>query len=143
VSEHPQLSTITTRAKQFDDNARDVASSKPKQRRLRVACGAPPVLGLVNDEHRSVYNAIWWHRYASLGLPARDEMDWTQKYRLEASELLWHLAREDKTFREIFMCFSAAKEIAVKRSRDFRTYFRHNGKAISLVLQDMNREHRS
>jgi hypothetical protein len=67
-------------------------------------------------------------------------MDRSQKYRVEASELLWNLATEDKTFFEIFMCFSAAKDIAVKGPRDLRPYFRYKGKAIAMVTQDVNRE---
>jgi hypothetical protein len=31
------------------------------------------------------------------------------------------------------MCFSAAKEIAVKGSRDLRAYFRYKGRAIAMV----------
>jgi hypothetical protein len=38
------------------------------------------------------------------------------------------------------MCFSAAKEIAVKGSRDLRAYFRYKGRAIAMVSQDVNRK---
>jgi hypothetical protein len=130
----------TTRAEQIAVNPRDVSPLKPSRTHLHVAYFPPPAPGLINDEHRSIYNAIWWHRYTPLGLPEQDKMDWIQKCRFEASELLWHLAKEDKTFFEIFMCFSAAKEIAVKGSRDLRAYFRHKGRAISMVSQDVNRE---
>jgi hypothetical protein len=67
-------------------------------------------------------------------------MDWTQKYRVHASGLLEELAKDDSTFLEIFMSFSAAKEIALTGSRDLRPYFRHKGRAISLVSRDVNRE---
>jgi len=119
---------------------RNVSSLEPKQTRPQVTYLPPPAPGLINEEHRSIYNAIWWHRYTPLSLPERDKMDWRQKYRFEASELLWTLAREDKTFFEIFMCFSAAKEIASKGSRDFRAYLRHKGRAIAMVSRDVNRE---
>jgi hypothetical protein len=100
----------------------------------------PPTPGLTNDEHRSIYKAIWWHRFSPLELPKQDEMDWTQKYRVHASELLWELARSDKTFLEIFMCFSTAKETALTGSRDLRPYFRHKGRAMSMISRDVNRE---
>jgi len=38
------------------------------------------------------------------------------------------------------MCLSAAKEIIVKELVDTRAYYRHKGKAISLLSQDVNRE---
>jgi hypothetical protein len=100
----------------------------------------PPTPGLTNDEHRSIYKAIWWHRFSPFDPPEREAMDWTQKYRVHASGLLEELAKDDSTFLEIFMSFSAAKEIALTGSRDLRPYFRHKGRAISLVSRDLNRE---
>jgi hypothetical protein len=130
----------TIRAERIPVSSRPVSSSIHKQAHLHVANLPSPAPGLINDEDRSIYNAIWWHRYAPLNLPERGKMDWSQKYRLYASELLWNLATEDKTFFEIFMCFSAAKEIAVKGSRDLRAYFRYKGRAIAMVSQDVNRK---
>lgn len=130
----------TKRAQQTPVGPRVMSSPKPERTHNHVSDLPSPAPDLINDEYRSIYNAIWWHRYAAVDIPVRDEMDWSQKYRVEASELLWNLATEDKTFFEIFMCFSAAKEIAVKRSRDLRPYFRYKGKAIAMVLQDVNRK---
>jgi hypothetical protein len=100
----------------------------------------PPTPGLTNDEHRSIYKAIWWHRFSPFDPPEREAMDWTQKYRVHASGLLEELAKDDSTLLEIFMSFSAAKEIVLTGSRDLRPYFRHKGRAISLVSRDLNRE---
>lgn len=130
----------TKSAKQITVSPHFVPSSTPKQTHIDVAHHPSPAPALIDDEHRSIYNAIWWHQYAAVDLPKRDKMDWSQRYRAEASELLWNLATEDKTFFEIFMCFSAAKEIAVKGSRDLRPYFRYKGKAMAMVSQDVNRK---
>jgi hypothetical protein len=135
-----QTKIVTTRADQTAVGLRDASLSKPKQTHLVVAEIPSPAPGLINDEHRGIYNAIWWHRYAPLDLPEPDETHWSQKYRTVASELLWKLATEDKTFFEIFMTFAAAKEIAVKGSRNLRPYFRYKGRAIAMVSQDVNRK---
>lgn len=116
------------------------APSKAKQTPLHVAYYPPPVPGLINDEHRSIHNAIWWHRYNAPDPQDPDEMDWLQKCKHEANRLLWDIARVDKTFLEIFMCLSAAKEIVVRESTDTRAYYRHKGRAIALVSQDVNRK---
>ena len=114
--------------------------STAKQTSRHVACSPPPAPGLINDEHRSVYNAIWWHRYAALSLSNRDAMDWQDKCKVDASETLWRVAQIDRTFFEIFMCLSAAKEVLVKKSSDTRAYYRHKGRAISLLSQAVNRK---
>ena len=129
-----------TRAEEFAVNPLEAFSSDLERTPLPLACYSPPTPGLTNDEHGSIYKAIWWHRFSSFDPPEPEAMDWTQKYRVHASELLWELAKDDKTFLEIFMCFSAAKEIALTGSRDLRPYFRHKGRAISMVSRDVNRE---
>jgi hypothetical protein len=135
-----QTTFVTTRGNQTTVSSRDASSSKLKQTHFVLAKIPSPAPGLISDEYRGIYNAIWWHRYAPLDLPEPDETHWSQKYRTVASELLWKLATEDKTFFEIFMTFSAAKEIAVKGSRDLRAYFRYKGRAIAMVSQDVNRK---
>jgi hypothetical protein len=132
--------TRSTRAEQIAIGPLVMSSSKSERKLPHVAKPPSPASGLIGDDHRNIYNAIWWHRYAPLDLPERDKMDWSQKYRFESNELLWNLATEDKTFFEIFMCFSAAKEIAVKGSKDLRPYFRYKGRAIAMVSQDVNRK---
>jgi hypothetical protein len=140
VSKSSRAEAQTTRAEHVAVGQRDVSSLKPKRTHLIVAGIPSPAPGLIGDDHRNIYNAIWWHRYAPLALPKPDEMDWAQKWRVEANELLWNLATEDKTFFEIFMCFAAAKEIAIKGSTDLRAYFRYKGRAITMVSQDVNRK---
>jgi hypothetical protein len=66
---------------------------------------------------------------------------WTGKTcKVDASETLWRVAQIDRTFFEIFMCLSAAKEVFVKKSSDTRAYYRHKGRAISLLSQAVNRK---
>jgi hypothetical protein len=129
-----------TRAEEPALNPLSATSSNLERALLSLDYHTAPTPGLTNDEHRSIYKAIWWHRFSPLELPKQDEMDWTQKYRVHASELLWELARSDKTFLEIFMCYGAAKEIALTGSGDLRLYFRHQGRAISMVSRDVDRE---
>jgi hypothetical protein len=129
-----------TKAEEVAVNQLEAFSSDPKRKPLPLAYYSPPTPGLTNDEHRSIYKALWWHRFSLVDPPEQEAMDWTQKYRVHASELLWELAKDDRTFLEIFMCFSAAKEVALTGSRDLRPYFRHKGKAISMVSRDVNRE---
>jgi hypothetical protein len=135
-----QTTDGSTRAEQTTVVSRFMSSSKSKQTQVVVKELPPPAPPLIGDEHRDIYNAIWWHRYAPPDLPEPDETHWSQKYRVVASELLWNLATEDKTFFEIFMTITAAKEITVKGSRDLRAYFRHKGRAIAMVSQDVNRK---
>jgi len=129
-----------TREEELAVNPLGAFSSDLERTPLPLAYYSPPTPGLTNDEHRSIYKALWWHRFSSFDPPEPEAMDWTQKYRVHASELLWELAKDDKTFLEIFRCFSAAKEIALTGSRDLRPYFRHKGRAISMVSRDVNRE---
>lgn len=140
-------STPDNRTKDHDIGAEELAtnplealSSDLERTPLPLAYCPPPTPGLTNDEHRSIYKAIWWHRFSPVDRPQQEAMDWTQKYRVHASGLLEELAKDDRTFLEIFMCFSAAKEIALTGSRDLRPYFRHKGRAISMVSRDVNRE---
>lgn len=115
-------------------------SLKLKQATRAVAYFPRPTPGLINDKDRSTYNAIWWHRYAA---PApTDELNWQEKCRADASQIIWHVAKMDKTIFELFMCFSAAKEILVKGSSDTRAYYRYKGRAITSLSQDVNREFR-
>jgi hypothetical protein len=158
VRQHVMLNHLTRKAKQrqetqivgksMPDNrtkdgvtrAEDVSSSDLEPTLFPLEYHPPPTPGLTIHEHRRIYKAIWWHRFSPLGLPKQDEMDWTQRYRFHASELLWELARDHKTFLEIFMCFITAKETALTGSRDLRPYFRHKGRAMSMVSRDVNRE---
>lgn len=130
-----------TEAEELPVNPPEALSSDLERKPLPLAYYSPPLTpGLTNDEHRSIHKAIWWHRFSPFDPPEREAMDWTQKYRVHASGLLEELAKDDSTFLEIFMSFSAAKEIALTGSRDLRPYFRHKGRAISLVSRDVNRE---
>ena len=131
-----------TRAEELAVNPLEAFSSDFERSHLPLAYYSPPTPGLANDEHRSIYKALWWHQFSPFDPPEQEAMDWTQKYRIHASGLLEELAKDDATFLEIFMCFSAAKEIALTGSRDLRPYSRHKGRAISLVSRDVNRESR-
>lgn len=116
---------------------RTVCSSKAKPTLRHVAYFPSPAPGLTNDQHRSIYRAIWWHRYAAPG--PSDELDWAGKCRSDLGKILWDVAKTDKTILELFMCFSAAKEIHVKGSSDTRSYYHYKGRAISLLSQDVHR----
>lgn len=113
--------------------------SKVTRASSRVAYFPPPAPGLINEEHRAIYQAAWWHRYALPGHPPQDQLDWQQKCKNQWNEQLWEIAKVDKTMLEVFMCFAAAKENAVRHSHDTRAYYHHKGKAITLVYQDVNR----
>jgi hypothetical protein len=135
-----QIKHIAIRPGQTALSPITVCSTKAKQSPRHVAYYPPPAPGLINDEQRSVYSAVWWHRYHAPGLRDQERLDWQEKCRMYASEILWNVAKSDKTFFEIFMCLSAAKEIVVKESGDTHAYYRHKGKAISLLSQDVNRK---
>lgn len=147
-----QQTQATGQPKAADSQTKDVAlredhitvhphtlcSLRAKQATRPVAYFPPPTPGLIGDKDRSTYNAIWWHRYAA---PASsDGLNWQEKCRADASQIIWHVAKMDKTIFELFMCFSAAKEILVKGSSDTRAYYRYKGRAITSLSQDVNRE---
>jgi hypothetical protein len=114
-------------------------TSKATRASSQVAYFPPPKPGLIDEEHRAIYQAAWWHRYALPGSPPSDRLDWQQKCKNQWNEQLWELAKVDKTMLEVFMCFAAAKQNAVRHSYDTRGYYRHKGRAIALVYQDVNR----
>jgi hypothetical protein len=58
----------TERAKQISVDPRVVSLSKPKRIHTHVADLPSLAPDLFNDEHRSIYNAIWWHQYAAVDL---------------------------------------------------------------------------
>ena len=133
-----QIKDIALRADHTTVHPRTLSSKKAEQATRQVAYVPPPTTGLINDEHRSTLNAIRWHRFAA---PASsDGLNWQEKCRADASQILWHVARIDKTIFELFMCFAAAKEILVKGSNDTRAYYRYKGRAITSLSQDVNRE---
>lgn len=112
LSADSQTKDTALRADHITVHPRTLCSSRAKQATRQVAYFPPPAPGLINDKDRSTYNAIWWHRYAA---PASsDGLNWQEKCRADASQILWHVAKIDKTIFELFMCFSAAKEILVK-----------------------------
>jgi hypothetical protein len=133
-----QTKDVAIRPDHITVHPRTLSSLKTKQATRSVAYFPPPTPGLIADEHRSIYNAIWWHRYAA---PApSDELNWQEKCRADASQIIWHVAKIDKTIFELFMCFSAAKKILVKGSSDTRDYYRYKGRAITSLSQDVNRK---
>jgi hypothetical protein len=136
-----QTTDVALRTEHVTVHPPTLYSLKAKQATRPVAYFPPPTPGLINDKDRSTYNAIWWHRYAA---PApTDELNWQEKCRADASQIIWHVAKMDKTIFELFMCFSAAKEILVKGSTDTRAYYRYKGRAITSLSQDVNRELRN
>jgi hypothetical protein len=135
-----QTNDVALRTDHITVHPRAICSLKAKQATRPVAYFPPPAPGLIADEHRSIYNAIWWHRYAAPASP--DGLNWQEKCRADASQIIWHVAKIDKTIFELFMCFSAAKEILVKKSSDTRAYYRYKGRAITSLSQDVNREFR-
>jgi hypothetical protein len=50
----------------------------------------------------------------------------------------WEHARQDETLLEVFMAYAAAKEAAVKRLPDAPAYYRHKGKALTLLSEDVD-----
>ena len=137
-SANPQTKDIALRADHNTVHPRTLCSSKAKQATRQVAYFPPPAPGLISDKDRSTYNAIWWHRYAA---PASsDGLNWQEKCRADASQIIWHVAKIDKTIFELFMCFAAAKEILVKGLSDTRAYYRYKGRAIVSLSQDVYRQ---
>lgn len=112
------------------------------QPRTRTAV-KPPVLphpapALVCDKDRIVYRAAWWHRFAKPQTSDQGAALWKHRNKQEWNLEFWHAARMDETLLEVFICLATTKEAIVRNVQDTRAYYRHKGKAIALVSQDVN-----
>jgi hypothetical protein len=99
-----------------------------------------PTLALVCQEDQLVYRAAWWHCYVHPDfLTAQADVP---RWRLDNKQMLnagfWEVARQDQTLLEVFMSFAAAKEAAIKCLPDAPAYYRHRGKALTLLAGDVN-----
>jgi hypothetical protein len=99
-----------------------------------------PTIALVCHEDQLVYRAAWWHCYVHPDfLTVQADVP---RWRLDNKQMLnagfWEVARQDQTLLEVFMSFAAAKEAAVKCLPDAPACYRHRGKALMLLADDVN-----
>jgi hypothetical protein len=104
-----------------------------------LAC-PQPTPALVCHEDQLVYRAAWWHCYVHPNfLTAQADVP---RWRLNNKKMLnagfWEVARQDETLLEVFMSFAAAKEAAIRSLHDAPAYYRHRGKALKLLADDVN-----
>ncbi|KXT08987.1 hypothetical protein AC579_69 [Pseudocercospora musae] len=77
---------------------------------------------------------------ALISYPPNDSGYWIAECRTTWSQGFWEFAKEDTTLREIFMCFAAAKEAAVRDAAESKFYFAHKGRAMQLIRNDLQSE---
>lgn len=99
-----------------------------------------PTPALVCHEDQLVYRAAWWHAYVHPDFTTTPPHvpTWQHECRRKWNVGFWDLARVDETLLEVFMTFAAAKEAAVKRLSDAPAFYRHRGKALTLLAEDIN-----
>ena len=106
----------------------------------RLIC-PEPTPALVCYEDQLVFRAAWWHNYAhydSRLTRSNDVPKWQLQCKRDWHTGLWEVARLDETFLETFLSLAAAKEAAVKHLADAPAYYRHKGKALKLLAEDIN-----
>jgi len=105
----------------------------------QLACPTPTPT-LVRDQDQMVYRAAWWHCYTdpSLSTPFADVPDWQQDCKRTWNAAFWQMAKLDETLLEVFMGFAAAKEAAVRCLTDAPAYYRHKGRALTLLAKNIN-----
>jgi hypothetical protein len=103
-----------------------------------LAC-PKPTPALVRDRDQLVFRAAWWHCYTDprLSEPITDVPGWQQDCKRTWNAGFWQLARLDETLLEVFMGFAAAKEAVIKCLPDAPAYYRHKGKALTLLAKDI------
>ena len=105
----------------------------------RLAC-PKPTPALIRDQDQLVYRAAWWHCYTDPGLstPFADVPDWQQDCKRTWNAAFWQMSKQDEALLEVFMGFAAAKEAAIKCLPDAPAYYRHKGRALTLLAKDIN-----
>lgn len=107
----------------------------------RLAC-PHPTPALVSHEDQIVYRAAWWHCYVhpEFSTTPKNVPTWQEDFKRMWNAGFWEAARQDQTLLEVFISFAAAKEAAVKCLPDAPAYYRHRGKALVLIAEDVNSE---
>lgn len=99
-----------------------------------------PRPALVCHEDQLVYRAAWWHTYVHpdfATIPSHVPT-WQHDCKQIWNAGFWEFARVDETLLEVFMAFAAAKEATVKRLSDAPAFYRHRGKALTLLSEDVD-----
>lgn len=99
-----------------------------------------PTPALVCHEDQLVYRAARWHSYIhpDFTTTPSDVPSWQQDCKLRWNAGFWELARVDETLLEVFMAYAAAKEATVKCLPDAPAFYRHRGKALVLLSEDVD-----
>lgn len=116
-------------------------ANRAKRAQLQRLVCPEPSPALVCHEDQLVYRAAWWHNYALPSPPSgklNNVPEWHRQSKREWRAGLWEMARLDATFLEVFLTLAAAKEAAVKRLADAPAYYRHKGKALRLLSEDIS-----
>jgi hypothetical protein len=118
---------------------REITDSADRDLFEGLSCPEPtPALVCARDQ--LVFRAAWWHCYTDprLSEPSTDVPDWQQDCKRMWNAGFWQLARLDETLLEVFMGFAAAKEAVIKCLPDAPAYYRHKGKALTLLAKDID-----
>jgi hypothetical protein len=104
-----------------------------------LAC-PQPTPALVCHEDQLVYRAAQWHAYVhpNFTTAPSDLPTWQKDCKTRWNAGFWEFARVDETLLEVFMAYAAAKEAAVKCLPDAPAYYRHKGKALALLSEDVD-----
>jgi len=104
-----------------------------------LAC-PQPTPALVCHEDQLVYRAARWHAYVhpDFTTAPSDLPTWQKDCKLRWNSAFWEFARLDETLLEVFMAYAAAKEAAVKCLNTAPAYYRHRGKALTLLSEDVD-----
>ena len=99
-----------------------------------------PRPALVCHEDPLVYRAAWWHTYVhpDFATVPSHVPTWQNDCKQRWKTGFWGFARMDETLLEVFMAYAAAKEAAVKRLSDAPAFYRHRGKALTLLSEDVD-----
>jgi hypothetical protein len=140
----------------LDKKAPSVAQEKPLARRksplheerianarrvlLQPLVCPQPRPALVCHEDQLVYRAAWWHTYVhpDFATVPSHVPTWQHDCKQRWNAGFWGFARVDETLLEVFMAYAAAKEAAVKRLPDAPAFYRHRGKALTLLHEDVD-----
>lgn len=132
---HHQSNTLARRRPPQHDAAR------AKRVLLNRLICPEPTPALVCHKDQLVYRAAWWHSYTLphfLEEKFKDVPDWQLECKRVWRIGFWEAARLDETLLELFLSLAAAKEAAVKRLKDAPAYYRHKGKALEMLSEDIN-----
>jgi hypothetical protein len=147
LKQHVMLNFLDKKAPNAQDKALARRKSPlPQERILNARRLLKPLIcpqpqpALICHEDQLVYRAAWWHTYVHpdyATIPSHVP-NWQNDCRQRWNAGFWELARLDETLLEVFMTYAAAKEAAVKRLHDAPAYYRHRGKAITLISEDVD-----